>query len=423
MKALLIAGLLLLAAPAAAQADSIVYIDQGNVWSARPDGGAKVQLTTGGGWHSPTQADDGTVAAVQGTGPIVVMARDGRRLRTIATPEARSGDGGTFASRPVELSFSPDGTKIAYAYVASSCPVASTCGTIQRSTFYTSATGETPVSTYGNQFGVSDPEWVTDSRTLVFGGHGSQVSIDDLGPGDYSQKPWMTPDFDMGDGEVTRDGRRLAVTYDYGADKKLAFFAVKGDVKTETPPAYPDAACSTTDGDAQYADPSWSPDGSGVAFQSSSGIEVARFSAFGADLCTLSGSSVLTATGSEPDWGPADPPAAASTPPAPLPAPTPSPAPAPAPHVVAVSLEVGPVTTKALRRGLAIQVTAPAGAKIGAHLLRGRHVIARATASGKGAARVTLHLSRVRHVTGHTLTLKLTVGGSVAEVRRLTLHR
>jgi hypothetical protein len=51
---LLIAGLLLLAAPAAAQADSIVYIDQGNVWSAHPDGRGKVQLTTGGGWHSPT---------------------------------------------------------------------------------------------------------------------------------------------------------------------------------------------------------------------------------------------------------------------------------------------------------------------------------------------------------------------------------
>jgi hypothetical protein len=88
-----------------------------------------------------------------------------------------------------------------------------------------------------------------------------------------------------------------------------------------------------------------------------------------------------------------------------------------------VSLEVERVTSRALRRGLAIRVTAPAGAKIGAQLLRGRRVIARATARGKGAARVTLHLSRVRHVTGHTLTLRLTVGGHVAEVRRLMLHR
>ena len=67
---LLATGLLALALPAVANADSIVYIDQGNVWSAPPDGSRKVQLTTGGRWHSPTQADDGTIAAVQGTGPI-----------------------------------------------------------------------------------------------------------------------------------------------------------------------------------------------------------------------------------------------------------------------------------------------------------------------------------------------------------------
>ena len=136
MSLLLATGLVLLA-PAVANADSIVYIDQGNVWSAAPDGSHKVQLTTGGQWHSPTQADDGRIAAVQGTGPIQVMARDGQPLHTITTPPAKSGDGGTFAPRPVQLSFSPDGTKIAYAYVANSCPVASTCGSTQRSVFYT----------------------------------------------------------------------------------------------------------------------------------------------------------------------------------------------------------------------------------------------------------------------------------------------
>src|SRR3954449_9387078 len=97
---ILAAGVALLFAPAVANADSIVYIDQGNVWSASPDGARKVQLTTGGQWHSPTQADDGTIAAVQGTGPITVMARDGRPLRTITTPPAKSGDGGTFAANP-----------------------------------------------------------------------------------------------------------------------------------------------------------------------------------------------------------------------------------------------------------------------------------------------------------------------------------
>src|SRR3954452_16344426 len=183
---LLASGAALLLAPAAANADSIVYIDQGNVWSASPDGARKVQLTSGGQWHSPTQADDGTVAAVQGTGPITVMAKDGRVLHTITTPQTKSGDGGTFAPRPVNLSFSPDAGKIAYSYVAYSCPPASSCGTIQRSTYYTdaNATQATPVGVYGNQFSVGDPEWVTNSRALVFGGFGRQVAIDDLGPGE-----------------------------------------------------------------------------------------------------------------------------------------------------------------------------------------------------------------------------------------------
>ena len=87
---------------------------------------------------------------------------------------------------------------------------------------------------------------MTNSRTLVFGGAGSQVSIDDLGPGDYSHTAWMTPNTDMGDGEVSRDGTRLAATFDYGANTLLAFFAVKGDVRSELPPAQPDPACSTS---------------------------------------------------------------------------------------------------------------------------------------------------------------------------------
>lgn len=138
---LAVAGAGLLAVAPVAGADSIVYIDQGNVWTMKGDGTGRVQLTDGGRWHSPTQADDGTIAAVDGTGPIVVMTKDGRQLRTIQTPPAKSGDGGTFAPRPVSLAFSPDGSKIAYSYVAYSCPVASTCGTVQRSTFYSEAAG------------------------------------------------------------------------------------------------------------------------------------------------------------------------------------------------------------------------------------------------------------------------------------------
>ena len=194
---LLAAGAALLLAPAVANADSIVYIDQGNVWSAEP-GRRRTRSSSppGGQWHSPTQADDGTIAAVQGTGADHGdgAATAGRCTRSPRRP-TKSGDGGTFAPRPVQLSFSPDGSEIAYSYVAYSCPVASTCGSIQRSTFYTDAnvSDATPMSVYGNQFSVVRPG-VGDQSNVArwsFGGFGRQVAIDDLGAGRVRQRaPW-----------------------------------------------------------------------------------------------------------------------------------------------------------------------------------------------------------------------------------------
>ena len=107
MSLLLTAGLVLLA-PAVANADSIVYIDQGNVWSAEPDGSHEVQLTRAASGTRPPRPT--TADHRPGRGRTQVMARDGQPLHTITTPPAKPGDGGTFAPRPVQLSFSPDGT-------------------------------------------------------------------------------------------------------------------------------------------------------------------------------------------------------------------------------------------------------------------------------------------------------------------------
>jgi hypothetical protein len=392
-------GLALLVAPAVANADSIVYIDQGNVWTASPDGAHKVQLTTGGQWHSPTQADNGTIAAVEGTGPITVMAPDGRPLHTITTPQAKSGDGGTFAPRPVDLSFSPDGSKLAYSYVASSCPVASTCGTIQRSTFYTEAgvTDATPISVYGNQFGSSDPEWVTNTRTLVFGGYGRQVAIDDLDAGDYNATPWMVPNGDMGDGELSRDGKRFVAVSDYGANTTIAFFAVSN--LTE----YPELACAFTQKDERYADPTWAPDNAGIAWESSAGITVSRFTAFGPGTCALPNDITLSATGSQPDWGPANPPAAAYTPPGSTPQPTPPAPPVPQPAKPVVKLAIVKL------KGKTVTVTVPGAGKAKAVITRRGKKLATGSATAKSAGTLTIRLNKAPR--GKSLTLKLTFSG------------
>lgn len=423
-----------LALPAAAGADSIVYVDQGDVWSARPDGSGRVRLTDGGDWHSPTQADDGTIAAVRGSGPIVVMARDGQPLRTIETPPAPTANGGVFAPSPVQLSFSPDGSKIAYAYVAGACPPASSC-MLQTSTFYTRAdvTTATPIDVWGNQYGVADPEWVTDDRTLVFGGHGSQVSIDDLGPGDYSQVPWVTPDDDMGDGEVTRDGRRLAVTSSYGSNQTLRLFVVDGDVRTQLPPPQPTLACEITPADEAYGDPTWSPDGNGLAAETSKGIEVLRLSAFGPGTCRSAGASVVfSPSGSEPDWGPADPPAARwVAPPRAVPRDAPRETPSGTPRTGAgsrdrprptVRLAATPrPTVAALRRGLAIKVRSSTAGTVAVTLSLGGRTVSRGSARARGADVVTVKLRRLSAraaagLRGRTLAVTVRSGTASAHV-------
>lgn len=311
LKTALVTGAALGCLTSVAAADSIVYIDQGNVWVAEPDGSGKVQLTDGGSWHSPTQADDGTIAAVNGTGPITVMAKDGRVLREITTPAAKSGDGGTFAPAPKQLAFSPDGTKIAYAYLGYSCPVASTCGTVQKSVFYTRAdvTEATPHSEWGNQHSVRNPEWITNSRVLVSGGFGSHMNFDDLDAGDYNHVNWFNDmDSDLGDGEISRDHKRLAAVYSYAENTQLRFYAVSGDVTSGPPPADPELACQSNDKDVNYSDPSWSPDSQSVAFANSQGIEVLKLTDVGPGTCTSGGpSSLVVPGGSQPDWGPADP--------------------------------------------------------------------------------------------------------------------
>lgn len=424
-----------LCAPAVASADSIVYIDGGNVWSASPDGAHKVQLTDGGDWHSPTQADDGRIAAVKGAlGPIRVMARDGRPLHTITTETAKTGNGGTFAPRPVDLSFSPDGSKIAYAYVAMSCPPGSTC-TDQQATFYTRAdvTQATPQSEWGNQGGASDPEWITNDRTLVQSA--SHVDIDPLGGGDYSYTKWVVGGKDFGDPELSRDGKRLATTFDYGANKFLAFYVVNGDPRTELPPPVPTAVCNTDGGDEKAADPSWSPDSSSVAFQDRDGINVVRFSAFGLDGCAVASHRVLSATGSTPDWGPADPPAARYVAPgdgqapegtvtpgsktgldAKAPGAAKSPSATPVGERASLQVSVGRVNRTMLRKGLTVKVTAPKAGTVSVRLTTGGKQVTKRTVKARKAGAVSVKLPaltarRAAALKGKSVTLTITADG------------
>ena len=160
-----------------------------------------------------------------------------------------------------------------------------------------------------------------------------------------------------------------------------------------------------TNPDPNFADPTWAPDGAGIAWQSSKGIEVSRFTVFGPGQCEAPNDLLLSATGTEPDWGPADAPAAAYTPPSPGPTPT-----TPAPTTPAsATIALPKATAKALRKGLAVKVTVPAAGKVTlVATVKGRKV-ASGKATAKKAGTVTVKLSKVRKsLRGKTLTLKLT---------------
>jgi hypothetical protein len=68
---IVVAVLATLAAEGSAQASSIFFAKDGNVWLARPDGSGPHQVTLDGTpsdpYESPSQADDGTILAARGT--------------------------------------------------------------------------------------------------------------------------------------------------------------------------------------------------------------------------------------------------------------------------------------------------------------------------------------------------------------------
>jgi hypothetical protein len=101
-----------LACAGVASADSLVYIKDGNVWLSSPDASKAYQVTFDGGYSSPSQSDNGTIAALRG-GQLVRMDRTGRQLNApidgMGSPGANNG---TFYG-PYEPRISPDGSKIA----------------------------------------------------------------------------------------------------------------------------------------------------------------------------------------------------------------------------------------------------------------------------------------------------------------------
>jgi hypothetical protein len=228
-----LACLLVAAAPAAA--DSIVYAKDGNVWLANPDGSGQYQVTTDGTpehpYRSPSQADDGTIAVGFGD-EILRLRQNGTVLNRIDPPAILNSVSDPVDGPPIDVAISPDGTRIAYTMSSYTCPTAADCGA-RTVTAYTAADHLTAPEQSGITY-LRDPSWATSSRTLQFGGYTHQVNVHDLGAAgdvhwfDDADVVGQADATDLGDGELNRQGTRLALVRDYGAAATVVWYDVAG---------------------------------------------------------------------------------------------------------------------------------------------------------------------------------------------------
>ena len=438
LKAAVAAACALALVPAAASADSITYIKDGNVWIAGPDGSGRHQVTTSGEeyrrWSSPSQADDGTIVAAHGE-EIVRLKQNGQELSRFDPPAVPTAYG-PFDGVPVGLTVSPDGSKVAYSFSVFNCPAGLSCGA-RSITTYSHSDRATPVETFGRLYDRRNPEWVTNDRVVVFGGYGSQVNFDSPNGGADDSVHWFDdPSEDAGDGEITRQGDRLVYIRSYGSNSHLQFVNLDGDARTSIPPAPdPNAGCQSGT-DESIDDPTWSPDGEKLAVAHSQGIEVLPL---GRSSCQASGTVVIPG-GSEPDWGPADVnpgPRETTGPEGPNPCGrrgfcSPPPDPARPPRLSAAK----PKNLRtALAKGVPVQVHTNGTGNVKVELLNGKKVVGKgaSTISGAYSANVTARFTRAaKRSLAKKRAVKLTVrvtwtpsSGEAAQqsTARLTLKR
>jgi hypothetical protein len=400
-----------LAADAPARADSIAYVQAGDVWLASPDGTQRRQVTRTGGYAAVSQADDGVMIALAAGERLHRLSRTGAVLADFPTYVSDGAPEPGPVNRfhgPFAPAISPDGTKVAFEWFNDSYEDAPGCSATsvppcavfsQRQGIGISrADGYTGPEAYGLMTGWIFPHWMSESVLLrSFSG---TVFTDDavftaVGPGlaDRVLDPWMFDDqqgFGVDDVELSRD-HTTVVGVAGQADEELRIY------RTTIPPyGAPDwnhqpfhvgnvpvvERCATLAG-GRFASPSLAPDARGLAYEAPDGVHVVALPPLGAG-CAAPGADRLLAPGaSGPDWGPAD---VGTAPGAAGPG-----TPATRVRLAARRAALG----TALRRGIVVTVTGARPGTVRLRALRAGRVVARgsAPAGADGRARVRLRFT------------------------------
>jgi hypothetical protein len=215
-------ALLSLVAAAPAAADSIAYIQGGDVWLTTPDGSRKQQVTHTGTYSYVSQADDGTMIALAPGERLHKLSRTGQVLAdflTYISDGAPQAGGVNQFHGPFNPELSPDGTKVAFEWFNDSFSEAPGCSdqTVPPCSVYhqnqgvgiSSSGGYTGPEAYGLLTGWIYPHWMS-ADTLLRSFSGAVFTDDAVFThlGDNAVDPWFFDDeqgFGVDDVELSRD--------------------------------------------------------------------------------------------------------------------------------------------------------------------------------------------------------------------------
>jgi hypothetical protein len=304
-----ITALVSLALAPSASAASMVFIKGGNVWLGSADGTVERQVTTSGGWDAPSQADDGTILAQQGT-QLFRLDRNGNSLAP-AVNTSFTGAPPTWAG-PVNPVISPDGINQAYDGEITTSPIYDYgCGcwvyTHQFATWWGSATQYSqPNQTLGQQDYV-DPAWI-DNTHLMLTSTGiliDQVATYAIGAPDNSMTGWFSdPDPNvqaLEAGAITRSADKLAFVANLngGVGNEIRIYQTTGP-----PPSAPIDQCNIGPNSFQSLRVSFSSDGQSLAYDAPDGIHLVTLTGFPS--CAGLTDRLIIPGGAEPYFGPTD---------------------------------------------------------------------------------------------------------------------
>jgi hypothetical protein len=323
---LLLAATALAVCAAPASADSIVYLKDGNVWLSAPDGSQARQLTTGGRWSSPSQADDGTIVAADGSTIVRIDRATGRRLSTLPVVGGdvtdTPGDADKFIG-PLNPKVSPDGTQVAYWFMHKENYYSAACNCYQWGIESYATTTAIDRLTSGPENSVRTgrhPAWINNGRVMLWDQYFTyQASTWVPGRNWVNEQWWFRyPDAMLDDGELSPDGTKLVAVAATGgiasAHDHVYYWTTNGpawvgdppyenDVENSAKAPEPTPRCQNVR-DSEASSPTWSPDSRRIAYADKDGIWVQDVPASLEDCAALTERLAIPG-GSEPDWGPA----------------------------------------------------------------------------------------------------------------------